>query len=798
MNKILKRTLLIAGALLLALAAALCAVLLLVDPNEYRAEIAAAFNQATGRQLSMKGPLSLKIFPRLALRAQDLSLAQAPGFTEDPLAEVEEVTVSIALLPLLSKSIEADIVSVRGLKVVLLTDKTGRKNWELPLAAENAAASPGPQPQTAPAPEEGTQGQEDTAAKQLSLLTSGIDELRLENCTLDYRNLASGQSLLLRLKEVALREVALNREVPCLLDLEAEDRGSGAQGSLQLKGRAQYLLEQGQASLQIDTFTLKGQFPQMPQFMEGQELRGSMAATFHPASASGTLQAVLTHNAAQAKLDARFSPNRPAEGSLELAGNPQALALLLARETPHAARLSGFNKLEAGLNFLLQGAELNINNAYAALGDEELRALIPGLKVVLSPAAGSALPFSSLDGSLSLRAKPRPLLSNLGLNARAADAQALRNFSLNARFRQGHNEIKLNSLVILDQSSLEGDGVLLLPGARALPSWALASFKAVLRADELDADRYLPLFGSQPGNGKTGSPGPATGQGGEQDADAADKVLLGSPLDKVQAELSLEMRRLILNKTPLENISLTALLERGTLSLSRARFNVFGGSVKASGTAALNKPRPDFSLRADLLNLDLGGAMAALLNEQRLRGSGDLKLDLSFRGLKTEDILSTLAGNGALKIRNGVFAGPGLIPASAPEIIARHRSPDGLYTFKDISGNFKASGGRLINEALNIQGAAAALQGKGSLDLLKQELDYRGVLKTAGLPLLPLRLSGPLRDPSLSLDIEGAAQSLPQALQKNAEDAAQELRKTLPEVKGLDKALQKRLENLLK
>ena len=91
-------------AVLLALSVLLSvALLILVDPNDYRDEISAAVNEQTGRTLSIDGDLSLKTFPCCGVSLGPLSLSNPEGFEDRDFASVESASVSVRLWPLITR-----------------------------------------------------------------------------------------------------------------------------------------------------------------------------------------------------------------------------------------------------------------------------------------------------------------------------------------------------------------------------------------------------------------------------------------------------------------------------------------------------------------------------------------------------------------------------------------------------------------------------------------------------------------------------------------------------------------------
>jgi len=118
------------GALLAALAALLLAVYLFFDPNAHKERITAAVKQATGRELSLPGRLSLAVFPWVAIETGAASLGNPPGFGSGPFLTLQHARLSVKLLPLLRKQLQIGRIEIDGLDLRLKEDARGKGNWE--------------------------------------------------------------------------------------------------------------------------------------------------------------------------------------------------------------------------------------------------------------------------------------------------------------------------------------------------------------------------------------------------------------------------------------------------------------------------------------------------------------------------------------------------------------------------------------------------------------------------------------------------------------------------------------------
>lgn len=120
----------VAGGIVALFALALAAVLLFVDPNDYRATIEQRVASATGRPLRIEGRLGLHVFPWIAVDVGRVTLGNAPGFGEAPFLQAESVRVGAKLLPLLRGRLEARRIAIDGLQVNLATRADGTTNWQ--------------------------------------------------------------------------------------------------------------------------------------------------------------------------------------------------------------------------------------------------------------------------------------------------------------------------------------------------------------------------------------------------------------------------------------------------------------------------------------------------------------------------------------------------------------------------------------------------------------------------------------------------------------------------------------------
>lgn len=99
-------------------------------PAERIANLAAGqFQQATGRALTITGPVRPTIWPNVGARVEGVTIATTAGASGGPLLAAEVLDLSVDLAGLIGGDIRVRRFEARGARVVLERDAEGRANW---------------------------------------------------------------------------------------------------------------------------------------------------------------------------------------------------------------------------------------------------------------------------------------------------------------------------------------------------------------------------------------------------------------------------------------------------------------------------------------------------------------------------------------------------------------------------------------------------------------------------------------------------------------------------------------------
>ncbi len=174
--KILKYTLFTFSGLILLAGAVLAYIAATFDPNQYKPQIVQAVKDKTQRTLKLEGNIGLSFWPNIGAKIGKASLSERASNKE--FAALEELRVSLQLLPLLSGQAIVDTVRLGGLRASIVKAKDGKTNID-------DLTSPSSAKEVAPAKD---------ARSDFKVDIAGVEII---NATINYADAAAGTKYVL-------------------------------------------------------------------------------------------------------------------------------------------------------------------------------------------------------------------------------------------------------------------------------------------------------------------------------------------------------------------------------------------------------------------------------------------------------------------------------------------------------------------------------------------------------------------------------------------------------------------------
>jgi len=145
----------------------ICAVVIIpqvIDPNDYRDAITRTIKEHTGRDLAIKGHLSLSVFPWFGIQAAGLHIAQPQGVGTGDMLVAANTEIKVKLLPLLKKEVNVATIVLNQPKLHIITTQSGLTSFDSTTPKSSKQQQPEQQP----------------AANTPDTVTSGIAALTIQ------------------------------------------------------------------------------------------------------------------------------------------------------------------------------------------------------------------------------------------------------------------------------------------------------------------------------------------------------------------------------------------------------------------------------------------------------------------------------------------------------------------------------------------------------------------------------------------------------------------------------------------
>lgn len=395
----MKKIIYILLGLALAAVVAIAALVSLIDPNQFKPQLAEQVRKSTGRELVIQGDIGWRFWPSLGLSLEKVALRNPAGFAEPDLVRFEQGEASVGLLPLLSHRLEIGKVTLSGAHLFIQTRANGSSNLSDLL---KASADPKGEATTEPAATTPPPAS-DKQPWQISL--QGI---ALVDASALVRDDRSGTVSRLDRLDLDLGQLTPGEWIPVTL------AAKGAQGDLafDLKGQVQLKPAREAMKSELKDLNLSGSLNQQAQRLDAFTLKADRLALGQWSSLTLSLQG------AQGASD-KPSLAGTLEGTLKarLDENRQLLEL---SDAVLAAKLSGDSLPRPQMQVKLAGfARAELDKQSVALSN-----LVMGVDDALLSGSGAVRLGAVPKVDFDLKGDKLDLDAWLGQSAKAAPAAA--------------------------------------------------------------------------------------------------------------------------------------------------------------------------------------------------------------------------------------------------------------------------------------------------------------------------------------------------------------------------------------
>lgn len=131
MSRKIKVGLLMVAAVLLVLGLSVWYLTTAIDQAKLTRLFSASVKEATGRDLTISGPIHLTVFPTIGIVAEGVSLSNASWADDQEMLTIKRLELLIDLLPLMARRVEISRMDMNGANIHLQKNAAGASNWIL-------------------------------------------------------------------------------------------------------------------------------------------------------------------------------------------------------------------------------------------------------------------------------------------------------------------------------------------------------------------------------------------------------------------------------------------------------------------------------------------------------------------------------------------------------------------------------------------------------------------------------------------------------------------------------------------
>jgi AsmA protein len=773
------------------------------DPNQYKTQLTTLVKESTQRTLTIEGDIRLMFFPRLGVQLGKTHLSEFKGDKE--FAGVDDVRVSLVLLPLLAKQVIVDKVQLNGLRANLVKHKNGKFNFDDLLGGEKRSE---PAATTEP-------------AKAQSPIKLEIDGVEINKAALHWKDETSGSEY--AIADFNLKTGRVAPGVPTVFELSAAIQGNEPKVDLRLRTggtlradfdkqvfslKAVIMKATGEAagitglSAELQTeIDAHAQTRQVDITALEFDATGALGKDTFKARLSapkiGMQGSALTINDLAASATGVFAGVTLSESRLRVPHFTMHLdnqTILVDSVTLSAKGIREADRFEARLD----APKINITRDKASGSDVILQVKAQGpqlnadASVRLSGVEGSGKSVkigrftisidarqaeNAIKGSLST-----PILANL-------EIRSIQLPNLAGDFVLASPDLPMKKLKIalagslgadMSKQTADADLAFTLDDSHIKAKFAVSDFKALrstfdIAIDKLNVDKYLPPKAAAEPTAAT----PANWQ--------AEKPIDFSPIKKLAVSGTLKIGELVASKLQVKNLRVNLNAMDGRLTVDPLAANLYQGSTK--GSFSLDANTNAIAVRQELADIAIGPLLRDLLGKDLLEGRGNVSLDLTTSGNLVSAMTKALNGTAKLDLRNGAIKGINLGQAlgKVKSMISGGKgeseqpaAASEKTLFSELSASFDIKNGIAHNGDFLAVSPVLRMNGEGDVNLPESSLDYLIKASASGSRApskgltLPVRAYGPFVALKYKLDFGSAMADAAREKIQEQKDAVKE------------------------
>jgi AsmA protein len=732
----------------LVLAATAAILVNTIDQQALLNKASAIVKEKQQRDLAFTGPVQLKWFPSIGADLNGVTLSEFQS--TDQFLKADKVSISLALLPLLSSEVVVDAIQASGVTVNVVKNADGKFNFDDLSKSDNQDEV---QSESEPSPDTGEQA-----------LNFSVDSIALENLNVAYTDKQTG--LEASLNNFAMQSGRIEPGMPTDIELKGNVKANKPQADLNidLNTRLEFGLgENLYANFENLKFAVLGQLDQQQADVNVQ------ASTLNVNPNTLEIKAQ--------SLDAKAKGQLPNVGAFDVSLISPSLELSETVARGEALNFKAdLKQATRSINATLDlaGLQGNLKQAVSAALKTTVNLVEGECTVNLQLASPMTLNMKSqlielaaLTGQLDVKdpALPKkqasmPLAGRLAVNNTEKTAE----LDLNSKFEATSFDLKA-----------------------AVKNFAKPAITAVLNADKLDIDALLPP--------KKNSGTKTTSSSAEKPQDTPVDL---SPLRNLNLDVIANVGELKVSNIQAQQLKTKVVARGGKLTISPLDAKLYGGSTTGVITADANTQT--VTVNQNMTGVQIQPVIKALLDKDMVEGKGNVGINIRTTGNTVNQMKAALDGKVSVSLQDGAIKGINLAERfrNAKSLLSsgsnstQKTDTTQKTDFSSLAVSFDIANGVASSNDLNVMAPLFRIGGEGRVNLVNNSLDYLakasvvatstgqgGKTLDSGLNgvTVPVRLYGPFTGVQWELQFKELAKEAAKAkLQPKIDEKKEELK----------------------
>jgi uncharacterized protein involved in outer membrane biogenesis len=718
-----------------------------IDPAVFQEFLSDAVQQATGRELEVRGATELKLFPTPTLVAENVVFANAPWSASPAMVTIKRLEARVGILPLFLGQLRVSRLRLLEPHVLLEQDRKGRRNWDFEAEAEDS-----------------TENSEDNdfLASVQSQVRMVVSKIQIIDGTFSHRE----------------GKITHTFRIP-----ELTARGNIGGGPLDLAGRGQFNGRAWKLSGKVGELSaLLHNEPYDLAFVlisEGTKITGE-GAIEHPLDGTGLRMALKlkARSGRQMLAVAGFDVDLPGsvQASAELTDVVDGLRLekLQAKARIDAGHISASGSVEnlvamRGVNLAVKVKTKSLARLSRLAGvDLPKTGPVKATARITNPKGRYRLDKLSADialrgAALKLSGKLANLAAGsglvLGIDLQTASLANLTRYlgvglpavgpvKFSTRLSRTKHGYKLAKLAARVGRSDAGGELYIYPHRKR------PRIVGALTAKNLDLDELLPS---------------ADTRGGK-------RVFSAEPfslewLGTFDGEVSVHARKLHLQDLQMDKVKAGMSLKKGRLTFTQTG-TLGGGKFDAKLSLNTRAKRPHFALRVRGKAIGLGKVFEQIYHAKAIEGAAaDLNIDIAARGKSMRELMAGLSGGIYVAAGKATIHNKRLQEVSG-DVVTEVLGTIAMQSREDKTTHVRCGIVRVpvkngfvrVHRTIAMETTRAAFSASGSIDLRDEGLDLgvdlvgrKGLNVGASSLSGMVRIRGTIAEPVVGVDAMGIA-----------------------------------------